>query len=99
MDSKTYWNRASAFYDTDFWRELSGQCKARDGHRCTTCGKRGRLEAHHVIPRPPVPQPTALDVLGNLITQCTPCHAEVHGRKRGEGIKIFRAPSARRRLR
>ena len=46
----------------------------RDKYRCRTCGRPGRLEAHHV-------RPVAAggnDEPGNLLTLCVTCHVDHH---------------------
>ncbi len=47
----------------------------RDGWRCTSCGKAGRLECDHVTPleRDPKQDPYAIDGLQSL---CRGCHIE-----------------------
>ena len=62
------------------WDRQRRQAFDRDGRRCQTCGRPGRLEAHHVV---------ALDHGGtndmfNLKTLCRACHIKIHGRVRSE---------------
>jgi RNA-directed DNA polymerase len=50
----------------------------RDGWKCTLCGSRGRLQAHH---REPVPKGTVFDMVvhrvENLQTLCSNCHSRL----------------------
>ena len=46
----------------------------RDGHKCFFCGATENLEVHHLLPR----SQGGGDVLENLLTVCTKCHAWVH---------------------
>ena len=32
------------------WERIRQRAMLRDGHRCTNCGKPGRLEVHHIAP-------------------------------------------------
>ena len=62
-------------YDTERWRELSAAVKRRDGWRCTKCGTRARLDAHHIQPvglGGPMWDPE------NLETLCRNCHMAQH---------------------
>ena len=54
----------------------------RDGYRCQSCGKAGRLEVDHVIPLQHGGHPTAPD---NLQTLCRQCHIQkTRAENRGE---------------
>ena len=48
----------------------------RDGYRCTACGGRGRLHAHHIEGWAAAPQ-RRFD-LSNGTTLCIECHADQH---------------------
>ena len=52
------------------------ECYRRDGYRCTKCGGRGRLHAHHVVPL----EYGGSHALENLVTLCRGCHINVHRR-------------------
>ena len=64
------------------WAEIRAQVLARDGHKCTSCGKTRkqlnpgeRLEIHHIrrISR------GGVDLLPNLTTLCSRCHSMQDG--------------------
>lgn len=55
-------------------QKLKEKVKERDGHRCRWCGRRSRLEVHHIF---------YLSAGGpnadwNLIVLCLDCHAKAH---------------------
>ena len=50
----------------------------RDGYRCTSCGRAGALEVHHVDP---LHLGGSEYDLGNLSTLCKACHIAVHRRR------------------
>ncbi len=53
------------------WRLVRQKVLDRDGWRCVTCGKAGRLEVDHVTPLDACGDPYAMD---NLQTLCRACH-------------------------
>ena len=53
------------------WRALRQVVLKRDGYRCLTCGKAGRLEVDHIIP---VVQGGAWWDAAGLQTLCRACH-------------------------
>ena len=53
----------------------------RDGWRCQTCGRAGRLEADHITPLDEGGDPWALD---NLQALCVTCHKAKTTAERGE---------------
>lgn len=55
------------------WRTTIFQ---RDHYRCTDCGAKGRLHAHHVLPW--ANHPTRRFDTTNGITLCINCHAQRH---------------------
>ena len=57
------------------WTALRRQVLERDGYRCRTCGRPGRLEAHHEPPLRDGADPYDLD---GLRTLCRSCHIERH---------------------
>ena len=65
------------------WLATRRRALERDGHRCTQCGKAGRLEAHHKIPlwRAPDQDAYALD---GLVALCRGCHVRVTAEERLE---------------
>lgn len=48
----------------------------RDNYTCQKCGKKGNIQAHHIIPLV-VDKSLALDI-NNGITLCIPCHQKEH---------------------
>ena len=58
------------------WARIRREVLDRDGWRCQTCGKPGRLEVHHVKPL----QEGGANDLGNLTALCRGCHIEAHRR-------------------
>lgn len=63
------------FLDTGFWLMLLDRCLERDGHKCTRCGSKERLQAHHVQ----YPADWYDTVLEHLVTLCRECHEKEHG--------------------
>ena len=62
-------------YRTTRWNKLRKAILDRDGWRCRTCGKAGRLEVHHVQSPffgAPMWEPE------NLRAVCRPCHWRGH---------------------
>ena len=57
------------------WARLRRVVFERDGWRCRTCGKAGRLEADHVVPISKGGDPWDM---ANLQTLCRGCHIEKH---------------------
>ena len=52
----------------------------RDGYRCTSCGRAGRLECDHITPLEREPGQNPYDVNG-LETICRECHIEKTARE------------------
>ena len=71
-----------AEYAKSEWQNLAKAIRKRDGLRCCLCGKRARLEIHHVKSWAEYPdlrfEPT------NLITLCPQCHHLAHSKKGGD---------------
>ena len=57
------------------WRTVRRAVFERDGWRCTSCGRAGRLEADHVTPLQREPGQDPFDPNG-LQTLCRACHIE-----------------------
>ena len=56
------------------WQHLRRLVLDRDGWRCRSCGRPGRLEVDHIVP---LDRGGAIYDLSNLQTLCAfPCHAE-----------------------
>jgi 5-methylcytosine-specific restriction endonuclease McrA len=66
------------------YESLRQQVLRRDGWRCPSRGTMSNLEVHHKRFR----SHSGDDSEQNLITQCSTCHASVHGQKN----KIVHAP-------
>ena len=70
--------RRLRFYASAAWRAARVAAIARDGHRCTECGRAGRLEVHHIKAIKEGGRPLALD---NLRTLCRACHFRIEPRR------------------
>lgn len=57
------------------WARVRRAAFDRDEWKCTACGSRGRLEAHHVIPLERGGAPYGL---ANVATMCRSCHIKHH---------------------
>ncbi|MBL3568868.1 endonuclease [Rhodovulum sulfidophilum] len=67
------WKRHSRHVTrTRRWKVLRHQILERDGWACAECGKRGRLEVHHV--KPVRTHPELSFAPGNLKSLCPSCH-------------------------
>ena len=58
------------------WRRIRRRVLDRDGWRCRSCGKAGRLEVHHVVPV----EQGGTDAPINLQVLCVSCHLSTHSR-------------------
>lgn len=58
-------------YHTPQWRAARRAVLDRDGYRCQSCGKAGRLEVDHIKP---LKSGGKEFELGNLQALCRPCH-------------------------
>ena len=58
-------------YSTRPWRVVRRRVFNRDGWRCQSCGKAGRLECDHIMP---VHLGGEFWDMGNLQTLCRDCH-------------------------
>ena len=57
------------------WAAVRRAVIERDAHRCTSCGRGGRLEVDHVTPLQREPGQDPFDING-LQTLCRACHIE-----------------------
>ena len=57
--------------NTGLWRRARRSALERDGYRCRTCGRGGRLEVDHILPRH---LGGPLYDLANLQSLCYQCH-------------------------
>lgn len=62
--------------DPASYHQLQQQILERDGWRCQWCGRRDRLEIHHIIRR----SQSGADSEENLIVLCSDCHRCVHSK-------------------
>ena len=62
---------------TQAWRAVRLKVFARDGFTCRVCkdGRKSVYDAHHLLAR----SLGGRDVIGNLLTVCRDCHADIHG--------------------
>lgn len=85
---KSNWNWKFPSYckgNAKDWKALSDKCKQRDGFRCKECGASGKqiggtaeLHACHIVSKSKGGQ----DILFNLTTKCSNCHAKEHSHMR-----------------
>jgi hypothetical protein len=67
------------------WQAIRIQTLERDSYQCQHCGKKDKLEIHHLIPR----RKGGLDVLENTLTVCRKCHKTIEPcRKMGYPNKV-----------
>jgi hypothetical protein len=77
--SRTYRFPLWEYYETDRWKQLSGEVLERDGYHCQICGKKGLLNGsigltiHHKTY-----DNFSKEKLSDLITFCETCHRIVH---------------------
>ena len=64
----------ATFLKTDFWREVSEQRRALDGHKCVCCGSEKNLNVHHVLYR----ESWEFTRIEDLVTLCKSCHTLIH---------------------
>ena len=62
-------------YNLQRWKRLRRTILDRDGWRCQSCGRAGRLEVHH---KTPVREGGAIWDPANLTTLCYRCHVSSH---------------------
>lgn len=58
------------------WRKIRLQVIERDKYTCQKCGRKERLQVHHIIPW----RDTYDNSLKNLITLCIYCHQSIKGK-------------------
>ena len=54
----------------------------RDNYRCTSCGRNGKLECHHVVN---LASGGAAFDLSNLVSLCVDCHLRAHDKRPESG--------------
>jgi 5-methylcytosine-specific restriction endonuclease McrA len=67
--------------NTSEWQKLRRAARLRDGNRCVRCGSAERLSVHHAV--------QGSNLLDDLLTLCSRCHARKHGRKPSAGEAVF----------
>lgn len=65
------------------WRRIRSRVLERDGYRCTSCGRAGRLEVHHVRPV----RHGGSNEPENLRTLCRRCHHAIHQARPTAGVR------------
>ena len=75
MSRKRPGSRFYAALDARRWARVRKAAFERDGHRCRSCGRAGRLEAHH---EPPLRDGADPYDLSGIVTLCRECHIERH---------------------
>ena len=65
----------SVYHNTRRWHNLAAFVKKQAGYRCNSCGKPGKLEAHHIHP---VKEGGAMFDIDNVVAVCTKCHLKLH---------------------
>lgn len=68
------------------WRRIRNAVCERDGWRCLWCGKAGRLEVDHIVPR----SQGGTDDPANLRTLCRKCHGKRHAKVLTPGEDAWR---------
>jgi 5-methylcytosine-specific restriction endonuclease McrA len=68
------------------WQKLRRQVRLRDGNRCVRCGSSKRLSVHHAVP--------GSDLLDNLLTLCSRCHAREHRKAPAKDAVFLEAKGA-----
>ena len=71
-------SRHHTHLDARRWAEVRRTVFERDGWRCRTCGRAGKLECDHIVPLRRGGDPWAVE---NLQTLCRSCHV---GKSRGD---------------
>ena len=73
-----------AYIESPIWKELRETVLERDNCRCTKCGHKNQLQAHHVTY-----ERLFNEEINDLVTLCKHCHEEAHGiRKPGQRVYI-----------
>ena len=75
LSRKEYMSRHHATINSRRWAVVRRAVFKRDGWRCVTCGRAGRLECDHVTPVQREPGQDPYDIAG-LQTLCGRCHME-----------------------
>jgi 5-methylcytosine-specific restriction endonuclease McrA len=68
------------FLQSAYWKDVRLQVLKRDGYRCQECGRRQRLQVHHLTYRHHGKEGRYLQ---DLVTLCKNCHRSHHVKKTG----------------
>ena len=71
MSNRRPGSRHYAVLNRGRWRHARKRTLERDGYRCRTCGRAGRLEVDHVVPLQRGGEPYSA---ANLQALCADCH-------------------------
>ncbi len=71
--TKRYRRHSAVVIARKQWKGVRHAALKRDGFKCTECGRRGRLECHHV--KPVRTHPLLAYELSNIAVLCVACHA------------------------
>ena len=63
------------FLKSDYWKQVRTAVLERDGRQCQQCGAKTNLHAHHLSYKH---HRDEINHLGDLVTLCENCHAQVH---------------------
>jgi 5-methylcytosine-specific restriction endonuclease McrA/predicted nucleic acid-binding Zn ribbon protein len=72
------------------WQKLRRAARLRDGNRCVRCGATERLSVHHAV--------EGSNLLEDLLTLCSRCHAREHRSKEDSANKPFFRGDERSRM-
>lgn len=76
------YDRRMSWYLSHGWVSVREVAYERAGHKCSVCGAKGRLEAHHVVDPYPTRDVQLLLAQGNIHVLCAGCHRRAHARHR-----------------
>lgn len=71
--------------DPALWAKICAYIKARDGYKCTRCGRADSLTVDHIIPHANGGQTT----YNNLTTLCRDCHKLKLGKANRLGARLL----------
>lgn len=77
-------NVPSPDYRGQNWAEIRKEIIKRDDKKCKVCGKKKRLQVHHIVPW----RQTKDNSPENLITLCIGCHQSIKGKPLPQGVTV-----------